>query len=343
MSPRAHRTIAPHWDYQASELNPATPSVRAAVRSERWKRRLIALLAFVAVPLCVLTGLGMLAQANAGAGELSPGAVSSAANDSPGKTAAYTALQAWLDAEPSALPGGRIISWDGYSTQEPDAEAHDSAGQPIRYSLETDRFTIEHAGLRYAASVLVGISPTGAAGVIGTPTLMPKIAIIPPETFSPWFGLAPTQAPAAVVDAVDDWARAFASGDPATLKRAIQDPDAGRSYLPLIGVTELSDARVTVSAFTPLATSESMLARVELEVTWATEDAAPSKSGSAPPVSYDVLISAARTATPFVVAWGAIGSGTALAPYVNGMAGVDLSQISPTGAPPGGIRSTGAQ
>jgi len=123
--------------------------------------------------------------------------------------------------------------------------------------------------------------------------------------------------------AVQAWAAAYTSGDPAALRLTVGDPDPARGYLPLTGVAA-ADTTVGPSTVLDPAT---VAVRVELAITWPTAEPAGSATAAVtspaePPaaaakVAFDVLVTGADTAAPRVVAWGGPGTGPELTPFRN--------------------------
>lgn len=226
--------------------------------------------------------------------------------DDPGKFAATSALQSWLDAVPAPLPGGQIMSWDG-SVKQPGYDK-------TKVSRMLENFTVlDGAGRGYTATLEVSVDPRGGAQVMFGPSLIP----IPQAATDGWAGteLWPGLEPGgdvtpSVSTAVQSWATAYTSGDADALRVAVGDGDSSHTYLALSGITS-----VTASASAMATTKDGTIARVELQPTWAGRS--NSSSGQVTPMIFDVLIQRADTAAPQVVAWGAPGSGPRLKPYVN--------------------------
>src|SRR5690606_38356822 len=142
-------------------------------------------------------------------------------NSSAGKAAAMTALREWLAADPAPLPGAVMLSWDGYAVQAPPPA--EPGEEPVRYRFEQHRFTLLRSGLVYAATVLVAVGDGGAAAVVGTPGIVQSPGVELDIAVGQWIGLAETTAPGPVREAVESWARAYASGDANALRREVQD------------------------------------------------------------------------------------------------------------------------
>ena len=67
------------WEEPATRYNEDAPWVQRAMRSEKWKRRVLGFLAFVAVPVALIAGMGAFSAASrlSGTAGVDPAAVSS--------------------------------------------------------------------------------------------------------------------------------------------------------------------------------------------------------------------------------------------------------------------------
>ena len=319
------------WEDQSVEANKEAPALKKALRSEKWKRRALYTVAFAAVPLAFLFSAALIANSTDPDVPVDYIGASTISNGSPGKAEAYRALQAWIDAAPSPLPGGEIVSWNGYALEQSPMSDQTGEMQPeYDYSLETHTFTVGRAGQMWTAQVQVAVSDVIGAKATSTPSLEPVVVTDGPSS-NGWFGVFTTAAGPAVVQAVETWAEAFTSGDPDELHQTVQDRDTNRTYIPLFGVAELLATDLAQAANLPDPSSEDgsadpdmMIVRVNLQFWWngAVPETQPNKRQEMPaPVSYDVLVEHASTATPVVVAWGAPGSGPTLVPYQNAIPG----------------------
>lgn len=274
---------------------------------------------------------------------------SAAVTDSPGRGAATQSVQEWLAASPSPLPGGSVLSWNGVEVQT--APEEDGEGQEITYSIETHSFTLLSGQQLYAAVVSVQSDPVTGSVMIGTPALLPQLpAPQTPQAGPTWFGYEQPTVGNNFDAAVDEWAAAFTSGNASTLKQNVDDKDTDRSYMPLVGVAEAQASVVAVGV--PEGTNEEditqVIARVELRVLWqseidqavaVTEEGAEPEVptiGSAPAITYDILVTEPASGAPKVVSWGGPGSGPLLSAYSSGISGVsDLQFTTPEpSAPP---------
>jgi len=316
------------WEDPDAAYNAQAPSVIRMLAAEKWKRRALYVIAWGVLPVCLLIGASLLNGRTSAGTPLTAESASWAVNAPPGKAAAIAALTAWLARTPSPLPGAVLQSWDGAQTQLAPKGERGAGNQPVDYVLESDRFTIVRGAEILTATVLVAVGADGSTAVVGTPSVLPVADRQLTDQIAPWFAMTVVTAPAPVVDAVQAWARAWASGDPAALKREILDPEANRGYLPLTGASGITSVSVTAAAYAGAATAHpaTLVVRADVIVDWG-QERAPA------PMTFDLLVSAADTATPTVVAWGPIGSGATLTPYENAITGAVTPATRPTSRP----------
>lgn len=323
--------------------NAAAPSNQSSISKLKWARRGLFVMAFIATPLTFLIWVN--AALTPTVPVKPPASASSiASNSSQGKAPAIAAVTTWLAGIPSPLPGGMLVSWDGFETLPAAPSAKDGSSQ---YSTEIHYFTLstesDDSTLYFRSSVEVLVDPILGAKVAGDPTLLP---VAPSNTGSwpsqtTWPGFTSSQPPKSVSDAVDAWATAFTSGKPDALRLAVGDPDPNHSYMPLTGATA-SQITITDSAGIPLpdpkATAKQMLVRVTLQIAWTvTVDT----TQNLPTVTYDLLVNEADTASPRVVSWGGAGSAPSLQAYstsvknkqIQGEAPIQQPSDLPTGMP----------
>lgn len=258
-------------------------------------------------------------------------------NFSAGKSAAQTKVASWLAQTPSPLPGGYVVSWDGFDTIA-GGTAKNNSDNPAN-AAELHHFTLAtrtgESTLFYDADVLVSVSKALGASAATDPSLLPRV----PSTtqgWSPqlWPGYENAQVPDAATQTVDAWAAAF-TGTADTLRLYVGDEDGTRSYMPLQGARVLS-ATVPSAGYVKVEGEDKpkvIIARVELVLAWSS--AADAKGAK---VTYDVRIEQAQTASPKVVAWGPAGTGPRLEKYGNAVTGTTITGGSsndhiPTAAP----------
>ena len=323
------------WDTPSEYVeNLAAPAVKNRARKQQLMRRSLLTVAFGGVPLMLLVGFASLTPPEAA---LTTSSDSVSVNDSRGKSAAITAMNAWIGAEPRPLPGGRLISWDGYETLAPELTANDKLKlTDVTYQVEIHRFTVATGSgdktAFFESSVEVLVDDVLGAKATGFPSLLPVLPSStnawPSETL--WLNYPSSSAPKPVASAVNAWAVAYASGSPDALRLAVGDPSSEHSYLPLSGV---STATATVIGAAPVPVSgkgavpTQMLVRVSLAVTWAGQ---AEVDGQLPEIAYDLLIDGADTAAPRVVSWGGAGSAPKLTPYSTAFDGADIVLAAPT-------------
>lgn len=329
MAKRQPRTSRSVWEDQSTEYNPEAPAVVAALRAEKWKRRALYVIAWGVVPLCLLVTFAVISGNNAEDKSTDLTEASVLTNSSSGKSAAFAAVQQWLGADPSPLPGGAIVSWNGYTIEKPPAPKPDDNTKPLTYRFETHSFTVARGDQLFAVAVQVAVDGSASAMATSTPTLTPIVNADVNGQIASWFGLDSVSPPEAVADAVTAWANAFTSGDPDELRRAVQDKNPDHTFVPLTGVTSVASTSITAAADVPTGDENvkptQMIIRVELSVWWNGEEPADDAQSKKPaPITYDLLIEDADTASPYVVAWGPVGSGPTLKAHGNAVTGLDL-------------------
>lgn len=324
-------------------------------RTRTFYRRLffgsLAMLALTALMLTIvmINSMGVAGTAEGGGEtpeEEQPVAMSSALTNligSPGRFAATTYVESWLENVPEPLPGGRLVSWDGSTVltratdEAPETETSDGTGTetiamenleeaPVTgYDTTLEHFTlVDGLGRGYTADVHMAIDPRGGAKVLAGPSL----TILTPNATDDWVetemwpGLEDgAEVTEAVQASVNNWAAAYTSGDPARLRQATGDPDENNTYLPLSGVENVSAEVANAAAMD----NSEMLLRVQLTLEW---EGRAEVSGTRVPVVMDLLMQKTDTASPMVVAWGAPGTGPKMEPYSNAVPLVEREDIS---------------
>jgi hypothetical protein len=320
-------------DWWASE--PVTlPAVQnSPVKKQRRRTRFYTAYIWVSV---VLLPFALLA-----VGVLATQQLRTTAADSPtsvnadiGTAQAQAHVERWLAQQPSPLPGGRVVTFTGATSKTPAPQAE---GDPVTAVLTTYSFVVaDRSGNLFTTTVQMEVSPERGAVALASPALLPLPASRSDSAAVrwPWPGVAPGVARPAHTPAVNAWAKAYTSGDPATLKQIVGDPEEGRSYVPLSGVT-FSDASITQAGAlwgedqdqAENAQPRQMLLRVGFRVTWDGQ----SPSSTKPTLTYDLLVDRADTAAPVVVAWAS--PGMELTPYGNAVAGRTVAAAPPPAGP----------
>ena len=302
--------------------NHAAPAER--LHENRRRRGRVLTWAFIVVgTLSIATSLNATLNGS-NTGEAVAVVDSTAVNSSIGKSAAHARVAEWLSTDPSPLPGGYIVSWDGFETIAGD-EASSATDNPAN-DAEIHSFTLATIvggkAVFYDATVLVYVSDTLGAIASGEPSLLPRVPDASQGWSSQiWPGYETAPVPDAAVQSVNQWARAFTESADA-LRLYVGDEDASHSYMPLQGARVLS-AAVPQAGYIKVDGEEKprvIIARVELTIAWS--QAADAKGAK---VTYDVRIEQAHTASPKVVAWGATGTGPSLTKYGNAITGTKLS------------------
>ncbi|MFC4225492.1 hypothetical protein [Lysinibacter cavernae] len=313
------------------KLNSAAPSVLKDAKKFKRMRRYIWILSCFVVPLSA-AAIFVVFSADQNAPVDSNSVSSTDVNGSLGKAAALIAMQNWLASEPAPLPGAVVVSWDGFSEEDPPAPKSETDIAPT-YRVEIHSFTLRLGSTLFASQVEVHTDELLGSKVSGKPTLMP---LLPSDESGwtkevTWFGFAEKSAPEPVNGAIETWAKAFISGDPAVLRQAVGDPDAANGYVPLSGAQSVT-ATITGAGSRIVDQGEQpeswILVRVELGVVW--NGMTLGEREKATPITYDVLVVDAETASPRVVSWGGPGSGPSLSKYSVARSGVDVKVAEPT-------------
>lgn len=315
------------WLDNADELPRADIEMKdRAEKRQKFFRRSIVGIVYVAFPLSMLCNFAVVPKV------LDAKPVVAAQQSqltSETKPAAMLAVQTWLAQNPSPLPGGQLLSWDGVDIQaQPDISVNPDNGQTTeKQGLQLHHMTVAAStGQVFDTTVQVGYSKFRGAQVIGLPTLIPRA----PDDKAQWPNLTswPNRTKVtpsdAAVQAVNAWVDAFTSGNPDKLRLAVGDTADNRSYVPLTQVTASAvnvpeaAARIDPKADSSTKPSE-IIARVTFAVQWQGQALGQAQTPSR--VSYDVLIKKADTAAPVVVAWGGVGTGESLTQYMNAVEG----------------------
>lgn len=305
---------------------------------ERWRMvraRFIVWMLLISFPLLLLTlgsAVATIRQATADRGAAATSVVDARAL-TVGATAS-AALRNWLAIVPAPLPGGQVVS-AGSPSQVPVRLVEGKAAPS--YVTYLVPFVVAAPSGLYSCEVAVVQDSRGSVQVLDTPSLvpMPPVAGDGWQPSVPWPGREATSPSPSIVKAVEGWANAYVSGDPVALRLAVGDPSEVAYYTPLAGVSSVA-AQVKSLAVAD-ATGATMMARVELALTWSGQVDPP--GALRPLVSVDVLVERADTAAPIVTAWGGPGSGPTLTRYGNAANGegrpTDLARpsLAPTPSP----------
>lgn len=307
-------------------VNAAAPA--QVLHESRSRRRRTLVWTFIIVGVCSI-GSALNLAVNPPYPDLKPDVVESTeVNFSAGKSAAQTKVAEWLAQDPSPLPGGRLISWDGFTSiaagkAKSDTDNPANAAELHRFTLAT---TLEDKTVYYDATVLVSVSDALGAAVATEPTLLPRVpAAAQGWSSQVWAGYENAPVPDPVTQTAGQWAKAFTESADA-LRLYVGDEDATHAYMPLQGARVLS-AAIPTAGYIKVEGEEQakvIIARVELTLAWSS--AADAKGSK---VMYDVRVEQAHTASPKIVAWGPAGTGPKLKKYGNATVGLSID-ISPT-------------
>jgi hypothetical protein len=244
---------------------------------------------------------------------------------------AQVLIEDWLGTDPQPVPGGRIVSFLSATPTGTAKRGSDTqTDEGVNAQLTTYRFVVADSSSRlYQASIQLARSAKEGTTQLGTPALVPIPSGTNPaagENTWPWPGLDEVSVTSEYDTAVEAWAKAFTSGDPAALKQVVGDPDSAHSYLPLSGVTFTNIQIGQVGALwgkdqepSETARPERVIARVSVSAEWSGHTA--QNNSQYPTITYDLLLDRANTGAPVVVAWGAPGTAS-LTPYSNAVASV---------------------
>lgn len=310
---------------------------RRVIRNRRWAKFFVwVIVAFMAVVLMQMAVNSANNQKDASVSSLS-------INSTVGKPLAVDEMRLWLQSEPQPVQGGAVLSWNGVEViPAPDPDSGGASSNPPTYDTEIHHFTVtDAAGNLYTGLATVESNPALGSRLVATPTLLPIAPSAADGTEwgsnTTWFGYNSTQPSGDLIKSVTAWSTAFTSGDPSDLRLAIGDGEASHSYMPL-GFAE--DTTVTVIAAgqkleegsnNEIADPSTMLVRVELRASLNGQDTSQISSiqlNSRVPMTFDLLVTDANTATPRVVSWGAIGSGPTLTPYSVSIDNRDIETMS---------------
>lgn len=255
------------------------------------------------------------------------------------KRAATSALQDWLDAEPGPLPGGHLISWDGVESFKPSEQVETDDGVETVPGYEVHAFTLGTGGTaEFISRIQVSIDEDLGPLVQGNPSIEPVVPTALTEA-DPWPGTSPAAIAEPVVQAAASWADTYTSGDPGRLRLVTGDPEANHSYLPMTGAKGMANFAAGAAA---VRDDGLTVLRVSFVPLWDLPEEQPELDAegqpivdvnvdvvdpeTAQPVTYDVLVDKADTASPVVVAWGGPSGIDDLEPFGNALVGIDLEQ-----------------
>lgn len=258
----------------------------------------------------------------------------------PTRNLAMSAVQSWLDKTPSPLPGATLLSWDEH-TDLPRRPRTTGAGggEADTIDRESHALTVRAAnGSLLTVEVLVALEPNGQAAVIGEPAIVGQL---PPSTklsaTDSWSVGANDSASPAVVQAVQQWASAFGSGDSVRLRQVVGDPNTSHVYVPLAGLTD-PETQVAKTAWKTQIVdgrqerTEYLMVQAVVTLAW---DGVEREPGAvSPTATYDLLVVGAEGGAPRVVAWGGPGTGPNLKPYgnaISGLADTENPAVAPVG------------
>lgn len=313
------------WFATAVEVpRPGTPDAHLRrSKTNRW--RLAVLASLVLSPLAIGSALSAAFSAQAPATSSSDGTNQATA---PGRALATRELVTFLSSDGQVILDASAPVWAG-ATQL--ANRTDSDEGVIEVWVHT--FEITSPDRAYLAYVTIGQNENGQGALIGAPHLATTSLAAQEMSFDLWPGTHTITAPAPVSDAVKAWATAYANDDSALLRMATGDNDVAHGYE---GLGSVSLVSANLSQVSELAASggrfdpANVLAALTLEVRGVC--AAPDSQSVS--IAFDLLIGAANTANPHILAWGPPGSGPNLSPYQNAVSAETITDAAPLNCPP---------
>lgn len=263
-------------------------------------------------------------------------------NDSIGKNAAITTVEAWLEGDPQPIPGGTLISWNGYTVQKKpaivDEESRETAAGVIipKWDREIHYFSVSSSnGMLFQVTLEVDVDETLGARVEAIPFAEPLVPTVSggwDDAGEPWYGYQSAQTTPGITSSVEAWVQAYVGGNPGALRNIVGDPNENHFYLPMSGIQK---ATVTVErvAYKPSddpsagveKNPDTVLARIKVALLWKGQVQKDSEAYAI--YNLDLLIENADTASPRVVAWGGPGTGASLKRYGNAVVGVTIETI----------------
>lgn len=300
---------------------------------------------FVMLPLMAVVIFGMAAQQFMGGGDPPPDREESVSEYRP---LAEEAVSQWIAEEP--MPGLNLLGWSYSVTTEDrdetiaEMEEDDSLPDDPDEVASIDTVEVHYfnltssSGSFYTASVSVSDNPVEGARVTSDVSLVADEPMDVRAQQSGFDGDSTTEVTEGIARSAQSWSEAYYSADPSELKLAVGDGRDGYGYMPMPQAEEV-EASVTDAAAHPAAeTSEEspdpdlVYARVDVTVTWplpeiddeqaeAMEESGETMEPAEMTVSYDLLMEAADTQAPTVVAWGPVGEYEQLEPYLNAVEG----------------------
>lgn len=304
------------------EPRSGTPLAETLIRREKWTRRYLIVCAVMApiFALAWFTSLGQTATVE------EPSETAAAADRV--RAEAAVAIEEWLVSGEAPITGGKILQWEE-TVDLPTVEADPAADIEAGPSMQAVRFLVNQPAAEgrepaiYEAEVLIASRDSGEVTVVGYPSLAPVLPALDMGKVERWPTLEKDSSPSEEVDAaIEDWASAYTSGSAQRLRAVINDNEPTRTYVPYnnVRLESITTGETGVVKWTnPDSDNEDPIpTRIVVAVTLTMSDRLEECSNCpAPVVEFDVLVEAANTVTPRVVAWGAPGTGAVMKPYQN--------------------------
>lgn len=311
---------------------PATGKV--AARAKRTRRYVT--FATISLPVLLFVFITILGSLLLGSGSTSETDSSElSATEQAGRALAIQTVQSWLDSDPAPLPSGELVTWDAVesipsvsatadSSMSASTADTDSSGWPV----DVHTLTVVATSTGQMFHTQVALTNTSAGPVVSsTPSLIPYTPVSETNANSWADPIVPVGLDdEALSTSVQTWAEAYFSGDASKLRQAVGDTDTNHTYIPM----PAASVDVTISATSALEELEdssqspdTIIANVAVAAIWPSTDES-GESTTPTPISFDVLIIDANTASPRVVTWGGSGTGPTLEAYGNALSGVSV-------------------
>lgn len=321
-----HANVSSEWlrDDVIEVPHPTSDDTKRLEKRKRFFRTWVWSSIFL-LPLALLAIAGLVGQLITAEEEVE------SAVESPRKGTAIVEVEKWLGTNPQPLPGGKVLSWDSVENV-PVPEPKNGEEDPDPPIMEIHHLTVgNRSGMTF--NVAVELSTTKAYGtqLVSGPSMIPQ----PPRSeadstgdINPWPSLEEADVNDSVNAAVEQWAKAFTSGNPDELRLAVGDERPDVSYMPLTGVrldgasVQRAGVRTTTGGDEEL--PDTIVVAANLTIVWKGHEPKDGETTSSN-VTYDLLVERASTASPRVVAWAAPGQGAYIERHSNALEGRNLT------------------
>lgn len=321
---RAHEEVSSAWNAHVVEEAREDIAQKSANKKRARVRFIVKFVFYSWIPLVMILVFALLNIVQNTSAPTVGQSSQVSVTEARGKALSQLTVNEWLSSSPSPMPGAYLLSWDSVSDvsaiQEPATpqEAERTPDMDQHFMTLVDRY-----GSLYTATVTTQDTPSGPI-VVGGVSVTPQAPR--PDASDPamaWPGVEQAQMTPGIEAAVDLWAGAMFSGDSQLLRQTVGDPDGEHLYIPM-SMAEVRSADIEAISVAPDVVASggsgdastpatSVIARVNVRVLWAGQES--SNDATLTPITYDVRIDRADTATPVVTSWGGGGSGPDLTTY----------------------------